>query len=131
MQETSGRLPVKAYKGEFNMTEETQAVDTQEEVDTQNEPTVKVAEMKRRIEQEQKKAQEQIDAMNQTLEQRIADEVAKAQELAKLNGKELEDYKQKNNRRNTKMKSPSVMQSWSNLDKRIYNALSVMKLTQN
>lgn len=78
------------------MTEEIKATETEtnEQVDTQ-EPTVKVAEMKRRIEQEQKKAQEQIEAMNQTLEQRIAEEVAKAQELSKLNGKELEDYKQK------------------------------------
>lgn len=78
------------------MTEEIKATETEtnEQVDTQ-EPTVKVAEMKRRIEQEQKKAQEQIEAMNQTLEQRIAEEVAKAQELAKLNGKELEEYKQK------------------------------------
>ena len=75
------------------MTEENKAVDTQEEVDTQAEPTVKVAEMKRRIDLEQKKAQEQLDAMNQTIEQKIAEAVEKAEKEANLSGKELDEYR--------------------------------------
>ena len=73
---------------------ETTETENIEQVDTQ-EPTVKVAEMKRRIEAERTKAQEQIEELNQSMEQRIAEEVKKAQEVAQLNGKELEEYKQK------------------------------------
>ena len=80
------------------MTEENNIETTEseniEQVDTQ-EPTVKVAEMKRRIEAERTKAQEQIEELNKSMEQRIAEEVKKAQEVAQLNGKELEEYKQK------------------------------------
>ena len=89
----------KAYKkGAIIMTEENNIETTEteniEQVDTQ-EPTVKVAEMKRRIEAERTKAQEQIEELNKSMEQRIAEEVKKAQEVAQLNGKELEEYKQK------------------------------------
>ena len=73
---------------------ETTETENIEQVDTQ-EPTVKVAEMKRRIEAERTKAQEQIEELNKSMEQRIAEEVKKAQEVAQLNGKELEEYKQK------------------------------------
>ena len=71
---------------------ETTETENIEQVDTQ-EPTVKVAEMKRRIEAERTKAQEQIEELNKSMEQRIAEEVKKAQEVAQLNGKELEEYK--------------------------------------
>ena len=69
---------------------ETTETENIEQVDTQ-EPTVKVAEMKRRIEAERTKAQEQIEELEKSMDQRIAEEVKKAQEVAKLNGKELEE----------------------------------------
>ena len=53
---------------------ETTETENIEQVDTQ-EPTVKVAEMKRRIEAERTKAQEQIEELNQSMAQRIAEEV--------------------------------------------------------
>ena len=73
---------------------ETTETENIEQVDTQ-EPTVKVAEMKRRIEAERTKAQEQIEELEKSMDQRIAEEVKKAQEIAQLNGKELEEYKLK------------------------------------
>lgn len=88
---------IKRTKGAIIMTEEikNEAIETEEneQVDTQ-EPTVKVAEMKRRIEQEQKKAQEQIEELKTSQEQAIQEALAKYKAENELSGKELEKYRQ-------------------------------------
>lgn len=72
-----------------------EAVETNEEVDTREEPTVKVAEMKRRIEKEQEKYQQQIDELKANQEEAIQKAYEKAQAEAKMSADELAEYKQK------------------------------------
>ena len=80
------------------MTEEikNEAIETEEneQVDTQ-EPTVKVAEMKRRIEQEQKKAHEQLEALKAEKERAVQEALEKYKAENELTGKELEKYRQR------------------------------------
>lgn len=75
------------FKNEATETETNEQVDTQE-------PTVKVAEMKRRIEQEQKKAQEQIESLRQSQQEAIQKALAEYKAENELSGKELEKYRQ-------------------------------------
>lgn len=59
------------------------------------EPTVKVAEMKRRLEKEQEKYEQQIADIKKSQEEQAQQAVEKAKKEAQLSGKELEEYRQK------------------------------------
>lgn len=81
------------------MTEENKAIEStetenNEQVDTQ-EKTVKVEEMQRRIAKEQEKYEKQIADLKASQDEAIQAAIKKAQEEAKLSGKELEEYKQR------------------------------------
>ena len=73
---------------EATETEATETASTQE-------PTVKVAEMKRRLEKEQEKYQQQIDELKANQEDAIQKAYEKAQAEAKMSADELAEYKQK------------------------------------
>lgn len=58
-----------------------------------DEPTVKVAEMKRRLEKEQEKYQAELDAIKSSQEEKIKQAIEQAQKEAKMNADELAEYK--------------------------------------
>lgn len=74
----------------------TEATETEAtETASNQEPTVKVAEMKRRLENEQEKYQKQIDELKANQEKAIQKAYEKAQAEAKMSADELAEYKQK------------------------------------
>ena len=56
---------------------------------------VTVGEMKRRLGNQAKKYEEDIEAIKASVESQITEAIEREREIAKLNGKELEAYKQK------------------------------------
>lgn len=69
--------------------------DVDDPEDGGSEKTVSVGEMKRRIAKEQEKYEQQIEELENSMEDRIAEAVEKAQKEATLTGKELQEYKEK------------------------------------
>ena len=78
-----------------NDIEETDAVDTQEQVDTPEEPTVKVAEMKRRLEKKDEDYQKQLDELKTNQETAIQQAISDYEAKSKMNADELAEYKAK------------------------------------
>lgn len=81
------------------MTEENNVIEPtetekNENVDTQ-EKAVKVEEMQRRLSKEQEKYEKQIEELKANQDEAIQVAIKRAQEEAKLSGKELEEYKQR------------------------------------
>lgn len=60
-----------------------------------DEKQVSVGEMKRRLGNQAKKHEEEIEELKLSIEKQINEAVKKEREIAKLNGKELEEFKQK------------------------------------
>ena len=76
------------FKNEATETENIEQVDTQE-------PTVKVAEMKRRLSQKDEDYQEQIEKLQQDQDDKIQAAIEAYEEKSKLSADELAEYKQK------------------------------------
>ena len=80
------------------MTEEnkqTESVDHQEQVDTTEEPTVKVAEMKRRLNQEKEKYEQQLADLKDSQEDKIQQALENFKKEQEMTANELAEYKQK------------------------------------
>lgn len=76
------------FKNEATETENTEQVDTQE-------PTVKVAEMKRRLSQKDEDYQKQIDKLQREQDEKIQAAIEAYEEKSKLSADELAEYKAK------------------------------------
>lgn len=80
------------------MTEEVK-VNVNEEETKNEESTVTVAEMKRRLAKLEETKQQEIEELNKRTEESIKAAVEKAQEEARLSGKELAEYQEKERQR--------------------------------
>ena len=70
--------------------------ETEETVDTpEDEPTVKVAEMKRRLEKEQEKFKQEIEDIKNKQAEAVKEAYERAQAEAKMSADELQEYKKK------------------------------------
>ena len=73
--------------------------DPGEEGGNQDEPTVKVAEMKRRIEKEKERYENELAAIKAEQDKAIQEAIEKAKKEATLSGKELEKYREEEAKR--------------------------------